>query len=153
MERDRLPWRFSDKEPACQYRRLGFNPRVRKIPWSRKWQSAPIFLPGESQGPRSLAGYSPWDRKEWEATERLILSLFTFLTASFSPERTAAYNQEAAFQTERRHQEQGSWGNRESGILWNEHFCPSHSRGQRNVVQSESYGRWSRPRLGVWIFM
>ena len=79
MERDRLPWRFSDKEPACQYRRLGCNPRVRKIPWSRKWQPAPIFLPGESQGPRSLAGYSPWDRKEWEATERLILSLFSRL--------------------------------------------------------------------------
>ena len=26
-------------------------------------QSAPVFLPGESYGQRSLAGYSPWGRK------------------------------------------------------------------------------------------
>ena len=30
-----------------------------KIPWRREWQPSPIFLPGESQGPRSLMGYSP----------------------------------------------------------------------------------------------
>ena len=141
-ERERLPWWFSDKESACQCRRLGFNPRVRKIPWSRKWQPAPIFLPGESQGPRSLAGDSPWDCKESDTAERLILSLFTFFMTSFSPERTVTDNQEAAFQAEGRSQEQGSWGNRESGILWNEHFYPNHSRGQGKVVQSESYGRW-----------
>ena len=29
---------------------------VRKIPWQRKWQSTPVFLPGESHGQRSLAG-------------------------------------------------------------------------------------------------
>ena len=34
-----------------------------KIPWSRKWQLTPVFLPGESQGQRSVAGYSPWGRK------------------------------------------------------------------------------------------
>ena len=27
-------------------------------PWSRKWQHTPVFLPGESHGQRSLAGYS-----------------------------------------------------------------------------------------------
>ena len=26
--------------------------------WSRKWQPAPVFLPGKSHGQRSLAGYS-----------------------------------------------------------------------------------------------
>ena len=30
-----------------------------KIPWRRKWQPTPVFLPGESHGQRSLAGYSP----------------------------------------------------------------------------------------------
>ena len=34
-----------------------------KIPWRRKWQPTPVFLPGESHGQRSLAGYSPQDRK------------------------------------------------------------------------------------------
>ena len=51
------------KEPACQCkrcRRCGFNPWVRKISWGRKWQPTPVFLPGESCGQRSLAGYSPW---------------------------------------------------------------------------------------------
>ena len=28
------------------------------------WQSTPVFLPGESHEQRSLAGYSPWGRKE-----------------------------------------------------------------------------------------
>ena len=35
-------------------------PWVRSIPWKRKWQPTPVFLPGESHGRRSLAGYSPW---------------------------------------------------------------------------------------------
>ena len=43
----------------------------REDPWSRKWQSAPVFLPGESHGQRSLMGYSPWGRTESDRTERL----------------------------------------------------------------------------------
>ena len=29
----------------------------------------PVFLPGESHGQRSVAGYSPWGRKESDMTE------------------------------------------------------------------------------------
>ena len=43
-----------------QYRRHGFDPWVRKIPWRRKWQSTPIFLPGKFHGQRSLVGYRLW---------------------------------------------------------------------------------------------
>ena len=32
---------------------------MRKIPWRRKWQTTPIFLPGKSCGQRSLIGYKP----------------------------------------------------------------------------------------------
>ena len=32
------------------------DPWVGKIPWRRKWQSTPVFLPGESHGQRSLEG-------------------------------------------------------------------------------------------------
>ena len=39
-------------------RRQEFNPWVRKMPWSRKWQPAPVFLPGKLHGQRSLVGYS-----------------------------------------------------------------------------------------------
>ena len=41
----------------------------RKIPWRRKWQPTPVFLPGDSHGQRTLAGYSPWGRKESGTTE------------------------------------------------------------------------------------
>ena len=34
-----------------------------RSPWRRKWQLTPVFLPWESHGQRSLAGYSPWSRK------------------------------------------------------------------------------------------
>ena len=37
--------------------------KVRKIPWRRKWQPTPVFLPGKFHGQRSPVGYSPWGRK------------------------------------------------------------------------------------------
>ena len=59
------------KEATCQRRQYGFDPWVRKIPWRRKWQATPVFLPGEFHGHRSLAGYSPWSHKESDTTERV----------------------------------------------------------------------------------
>ena len=56
---------------SLQCRKCSFEIWVRKIPWSRKWQPTPVFLPGESHGQRSLAGYSPWDCKESDVTQRL----------------------------------------------------------------------------------
>ena len=44
---------------------------VGKIPWRRKWQPTPVFLPGESHGRRSLVGRSPWGHKESDTTEQL----------------------------------------------------------------------------------
>ena len=41
---------------------------VRKIPWRRKWQPTPVFLPGKSYGQRSLKGYSLGGRKEADMT-------------------------------------------------------------------------------------
>ena len=37
----------------------------------KTWKPTPVFLPGEFHGKRSLAGYSPWDRKESGMTEWL----------------------------------------------------------------------------------
>ena len=67
-----FPGGTNGKEPSWQYRRLKrcrFDPWVRKIPWRRAWQPTPVFLPGESHGQRSLAGYSPWGCKELDMTE------------------------------------------------------------------------------------
>ena len=55
------PW-LSNKEPACNGEQQ--EPWVRvllgKIPWRRKWQPTPLFLPGKFHGQRNLAGCSPW---------------------------------------------------------------------------------------------
>ena len=37
--------------------------------WRRKWQPTPLFLPGESQGQRSLVGCCLWGRTESDTTE------------------------------------------------------------------------------------
>ena len=69
-----FPGVTSGKEPTYQcnrHKRYRFNPWVRKIPWRRKWQPTPVFLPRESHGQRSLVGYSPWGHKESDKTEQL----------------------------------------------------------------------------------
>ena len=37
--------------------------------WRRKWQPTPVFLPGESQGQRSLVGGRLWGHTESDTTE------------------------------------------------------------------------------------
>ena len=52
----------SSKESTCRcrrHRRCESNSWVGKTPWRVKWQPTPVFLPGESHGQRSLAGYNP----------------------------------------------------------------------------------------------
>ena len=34
----------------------------------RQWHPTPVLLPGKPHGRRSLVGYSPWGRKESDAT-------------------------------------------------------------------------------------
>ena len=61
--------------PWC--RRPGLHPWVGKIPWRRKWQPTPAFLPGESHRERSLAGYSPWGKRvgcDWVTNTYLFLA-------------------------------------------------------------------------------
>ena len=61
----------------------GFDPWVGKIPWRRKWQPTPGFLPGKSHGQRSLAGYSPWGLKESGTTEATEQNSRTRIKSSF----------------------------------------------------------------------
>ena len=60
----------SSGKESCQCRRHK-RCSFRKIPWRRKWQPTPVFLPRKSYGQRSLVGYSSWSRKELARTERL----------------------------------------------------------------------------------
>ena len=56
-ERKGLPRWLSGKESACQYRRCGFDPWVRKIPWRREWFPLQYSCLG-----------SPMDRGAWQIT-------------------------------------------------------------------------------------
>ena len=67
-----------NKKSSCQCRRCRrhrFSPWVGKIPWKRKWQPTPVFLPGKSHGQR-LVGYSPWGSKESDTTEQLTTTTY-----------------------------------------------------------------------------
>ena len=50
-------------------RRCWLDSWVGKIPWRRKWQPTPIFLPRKSHGQRSLVGYSPKGQRESDMTD------------------------------------------------------------------------------------
>ena len=59
------------KKICLQCGRPKFDSWVGKIPWRRKWQPTPVFLPGEFHGQRSLESYTPWGRKESDTTKQL----------------------------------------------------------------------------------
>ena len=72
----RFPGSSDGKESACNAGYLGRKDSwVGKIPWRRAWQPTPVFLLGEFHGQRSLAGYSPWSRKDSDTTGQLTVSL------------------------------------------------------------------------------
>ena len=55
----------------CLQGRPGFSSCIGRIPWRRKWQPTPVFLPGEAHGQERLAGYSPRGHKESDTAKRL----------------------------------------------------------------------------------
>ena len=58
------------KESACNAGDPDSIPGLGRFPWRRGWQPTRVFLPGEFHGQRSLAGRSPWGRKESYMTEQ-----------------------------------------------------------------------------------
>ena len=54
------------KDPLAN---AGDTVHVGLIPWSRKWQTTPVFLPGIFHRQRSPEGYSPRGHKELDTTE------------------------------------------------------------------------------------
>ena len=66
-------WSFSGgsdgKETACNAGDLGSIPSLGRNSWRMKWQPTPVFLPGESQGQRSLICSCAWGHKELDIAE------------------------------------------------------------------------------------
>ena len=75
-----FPSGANGEEFASQCRRHGFDPWVGKTPWRRKWQSAPVFLPGKFHGQKILAGDSPQGCKELDMNEQLNTHIHTCYT-------------------------------------------------------------------------
>ena len=71
-----FPGGSDSKESACNVRDLGSIPGSGRFPWRSEWQSTSVFVPGESHGQRSLAGYSPWGCEELDTTEQLNLAQY-----------------------------------------------------------------------------
>ena len=80
-----LPWQLRWERACLQRGRPGFDLWVGKMPWRRKWQPTPVFLPGEFHGWRSLVGYGPWGRTESDVTERLTLLALVYMCQCCSP--------------------------------------------------------------------
>ena len=92
-----LPGWLSGKESAHQCRRLGIDPWVRKIPWSRKWQTTPVFLPGDSHGQGSLDTTEhpcmPSSRRCPFASTLLSTPVLTSTPSSFLPPKEIFHEQ------------------------------------------------------------
>ena len=86
-----LPWWLRWYRMCLQSGRPGFDPWVRKIPWRRKWQPPPVFLPGKSHGQKSLSGYNPWGHKESGTTEWLTLTFTLSYTILWSTVALSSY--------------------------------------------------------------
>ena len=69
---DRLARWLSGNQPACRARDagvLGSIPGSGRSPWRRARPPRAVFLPGKSQGWRSLVGCSLWGCRDWSRTE------------------------------------------------------------------------------------
>ena len=55
---------LSGNEPSCQYKRCSLIPGLGSS-LEKEMATSPVFLPEKSHEQRSLAGYSPWDHKNF----------------------------------------------------------------------------------------
>ena len=64
-----FPGGSDGNESACSVGDLGSIPGLGRSPGAEHGNLPPVFLIGESHEQRSLAGYSPWGRKEADMTK------------------------------------------------------------------------------------
>ena len=97
-----LPGWLRGKESTCQCSRHqthGFDPWVGKIPWRRKWQPTPVFLPGEPHGQRSLV--QSIGSRESDTNERLSTSIEYIPTFDISDTHTHTHTHVGKIKTQR----------------------------------------------------
>ena len=65
-----------------------------RLPWRRAWQPTPVFLPGESHGQRSPAGYSPWGRRvrhDWNDLACMLTFVCIFISVAIAVHETLSH--------------------------------------------------------------
>ena len=67
------------KNQRRRHKRRVLDPWLVKIPWSRKQQPIPVFLPGKFPGRRSPVGYSPRSHKELDTPEHMSINYLIML--------------------------------------------------------------------------
>ena len=109
----------------------------------RKWQSTPVFLPGECYGRRSLASYSPWGCKESDMTERLTYThtedLCRLSDLSFKVRLWILENNSLKLQfISRSHFSSLNSKSRASLVAQRRIYLPMHGTGVRSLVWEDS---------------
>ena len=66
-----MAWQVKNHLQCRIHRRCRFDSWFGKIPWRRKEQPPPVFLPQKSHGQKGLVGYNPWGCEEADTTEWL----------------------------------------------------------------------------------
>ena len=75
-------------------KRCGLIPWVGKIPWRRKWQTIPVFLPGKFHRQRRLEGYSHGISMGWTWFSD---STIKIKIKAFSPGKESKYRENLLF--------------------------------------------------------
>ena len=117
----------SGKEPTCQCRRCkrhGFGPWVGTIPWKRRWQCTPVFLPGKFHG-QSLVGHSPWGCKGSDTTEHTLQTKTRSRTKTSEIEWWKAWNQPHREQDQSKNKNKGRALRGRCAIMWIFFFLPA----------------------------
>ena len=121
------------REPACQcrrYKRWRLNLWVRMIPWRRKWQPTPVFLPGKypwTEEPGRL--YSPWGSQrvghDWVHTH----------TLSF---RCAVTWSLMSFRVKLQDKQIGLFHRKTGDVFWSDVWLASLSQRVRSVAAAQT---------------
>ena len=136
-----------------------FNPWLGKIPWRRKWQTTPVFLPGTFYGGAWQATVHEVTKSQtWLSTQSLFINIFKLLNGLLEKEM-ATHSSTLAWKLAWTEEPVGNspWGHKESDMtewLHFTHFVLYHWRRKWQptpaFLPGEFHGQGSLAGHGPW---